>query len=431
MKLILFLLQFLFIGAIADATENLETVAKNYVTEYRALNIPAVETDYHEYFKKIPDITALQEQKAMFDRYEQILKTVSYDNTVAEEKYLFAHLQYEFSINQQRLLLELKYKTDYPDFVIPQDGLFGLPDHEQWYAFFLRYVNSKIISSEEVEKIGEAGVKQTTKSIAIIQKAAGYNTAADFQNYLNSESFFITDEAEILKQFTQVRDTAYAGLKNVFEDAAVSSVNIVSDPAADKNTPPGYYDSSNDTFYFNNFENHYNSRSLDWLFIHEAAPGHHYQVQIAKKLAAHPLRDTFFYHGFSEGWGAYSENLGAKVGLYKDMYRQLGMYEWNLVRFARLVMDVGIHLHGWTNQQALDYWKLNVPNQDAIAMREIERIRKWPAQVTSYKVGENEILALRKKMVDAPGDFDIKKFHTLILGHGSIPLEALAVLVEP
>lgn len=127
-----------------------------------------------------------------------------------------------------------------------------------------------------------------------------------------------------------------------------------------------------------------------------------------------------------ERTGAYAEDLGNDLSMYDDIYQQLGKWEWDLVRSARLVLDVGLNYEGWTRKQALAFWHQNIRNQDDIAEREIDRMLRWPAQVISYKVGEQEILRLKKQAQDSEGeDFDIRKFHMQVLEHGSLPLDVL------
>ncbi len=125
------------------------------------------------------------------------------------------------------------------------------------------------------------------------------------------------------------------------------------------------------------------------------------------------------------------EDLGRDLGAYQDPYQFLGKWEWDLVRSARLAIDVGIHAKGWKKSEALSFWKDHVPNQDGIAVREIDRIIRWPAQVISYKVGENTIWRLRNLTQDAEGaKFDLRRFHTLVLKRGSVPLPILEEKVK-
>jgi uncharacterized protein (DUF885 family) len=119
------------------------------------------------------------------------------------------------------------------------------------------------------------------------------------------------------------------------------------------------------------------------------------------------------------------------MGLYDNPYSLLSKWEWDLVRSTRLIIDYGIHFHGWTKEKALEFWKQTIPNQDEIANREVERIIKMPGQVISYRVGEAKILELRQRMKNKLGNqFNLRKFHNLVISHGDIPLSVLEKMVD-
>ena len=171
---------------------------------------------------------------------------------------------------------------------------------------------------------------------------------------------------------------------------------------------------------------------MDWLLLHEALPGHHYQYNVEDKAA---VRATFAplakQYGFIEGWGAYAETLGTELDLYKDNYSVFGRLEWDLVRSVRLVIDVGVHVEGWTKTKALEFWREHIPNQDEIAEREIARISRWPAQAISYKTGELAILELEQLLRSCmKSGFDRRRFHQLLLERGNIPFSALRLVFD-
>jgi uncharacterized protein (DUF885 family) len=183
---------------------------------------------------------------------------------------------------------------------------------------------------------------------------------------------------------------------------------------------PGYY--SDNTFYYNFFDKPYNTRQVAWLYIHEAVPGHHYQENIAEQIPQSQVQQLFHYTGFAEGWAAYTETLGNELGAYETDYDELGHLEWDLVRSVRVIIDIGLNYYGWSDEKALAKWKEYIPNQDDIAMREINRMKRWPAQVISYKYGSELILHWKKELQQKQGAaFDIKDFHDRILNHGSLP----------
>jgi uncharacterized protein (DUF885 family) len=135
------------------------------------------------------------------------------------------------------------------------------------------------------------------------------------------------------------------------------------------------------------------------------------------------VQQLFYYMGLAEGWGAYTEELGKQLGIYKTPYDELGKWEWDIVRSVRVPLDVGLNYYGWTDEQALAFWKKNIRNQDDIALREIARMRRWPAQVVTYKYGALQILHWRDELQKKQGDkFNIRDFHARVLDHGSLPL---------
>lgn len=137
-----------------------------------------------------------------------------------------------------------------------------------------------------------------------------------------------------------------------------------------------------------------------------------------------PLSALTFYSGNAEGWGCYVEYLGKELGLYQQPAAELGKWEWDLVRSARVVLDVGIHDRGWTHAQALAYWQANVPGQDDIAEREINRVTNWPGQCLSYKVGAQRIEDMKSRQAQRPG-FSPPRFHAAYLALSRLPLEVV------
>jgi uncharacterized protein (DUF885 family) len=161
---------------------------------------------------------------------------------------------------------------------------------------------------------------------------------------------------------------------------------------------------------------------MEWLYMHEAIPGHHLQSSLRKQNA---LEDLFLYPGNFEGWACYVEYFGKDLGLYADPYEELGKWEWDLVRSARLVIDAGIHYYGWTREQALDYWKKTIPNQDDIAEREVTRVTNWTAQALSYKVGADVIFRMSRQWQRLHPNDPPSRFRRWYLEQGALPLSVI------
>lgn len=165
---------------------------------------------------------------------------------------------------------------------------------------------------------------------------------------------------------------------------------------------------------------------------HEAIPGHHLQVGLAQELTDLPLlRRSASINAFAEGWALYAERLADEMGLYSDDVARLGMLAGDSTRAARLVVDTGIHAHGWTRQRVIDYLRTNTPMSDVDIEQETDRYIAYPGQALSYMVGRLEIERMRAAAQQALGQrFDIRGFHDAVLRNGELPLGSLAEVVD-
>lgn len=171
---------------------------------------------------------------------------------------------------------------------------------------------------------------------------------------------------------------------------------------------------------------------MEALFLHEAIPGHHFQIMIQRENDALPrFRRYGGISAYSEGWGLYAESLGKELGMFTDPYQYFGGLNAELWRSIRLVVDTGIHARGWTRQQVLDYMYANSAVAEARAVAEAERFMAIPGQALAYKVGQLEIRSIRNKAEAKLGErFDIKAFHREVLEDGAMPLTMLEAKIE-
>ena len=161
------------------------------------------------------------------------------------------------------------------------------------------------------------------------------------------------------------------------------------------------------------------------LFLHEAIPGHHYQTSIQQENEDLPKFRRFGWYGaYGEGWALYTESLGKELGLYTDPYQYFGSLSEEMHRAIRLVVDVGMHLKGWTREEAINFSLDNEAESEADITAEIERYMAIPGQALAYKIGQMKILELRAKAKEELGEkFDIKSFHDEVLINGCLPLD--------
>jgi uncharacterized protein (DUF885 family) len=171
----------------------------------------------------------------------------------------------------------------------------------------------------------------------------------------------------------------------------------------------------------------YNYYADEDLFLHEAIPGHHFQISLQQENAALPdFRKYNWFGAYGEGWALYTESLGKELGLYNDPYQYFGMLGSEMHRAIRLVVDTGLHSKNWTREQAIQYSLDNEAESESSIIAEIERYMAIPGQALSYKIGQLKILELRKKSETKMGkNFDIKVFHQKVLESGVLPLALL------
>jgi uncharacterized protein (DUF885 family) len=175
------------------------------------------------------------------------------------------------------------------------------------------------------------------------------------------------------------------------------------------------------------------SWGMKTLAYHEGIPGHHFQIATAMALKGLPLiRRQTVYAAYAEGWALYAERLVAEIGLYKDdPWGDIGRLQQELFRAARLVVDTGIHLKGWTREQAIKYMLDRTGMSEEGVVTEVERYMGLPGQACAYKVGQLKILELRERAKAALGPkFNLKDFHTVVLESGAVPLTILDQLVQ-
>jgi uncharacterized protein (DUF885 family) len=170
----------------------------------------------------------------------------------------------------------------------------------------------------------------------------------------------------------------------------------------------------------------YNVFADEDLFLHEAIPGHHYQISLQQENKDLPeFRKTIWFNAYGEGWALYTESLGKELGLYTDPYQYFGMLSAEMHRAIRLVVDTGLHTKGWTREQAIQY-SMDNEAEPAESIVAEERYMAIPGQALSYKIGQLKIRELRTKAEKALGSkFDIKEFHDQVLDPGCLPIKVL------
>lgn len=426
-----FILAFLLCSSVFKGQNSFELLCKSYVEGYKKLEIPETGLDYKINFENIQNNESLKKQEKFFRDQGKQLGSLNTEKLTFDEKIRLAQLNYEIVINLERITLEKNWNKNGRK--IPEGGLHSMPDHKEWYSYYIKHFTSVNISPEEVFEMGQSEVKKVQGQIKALQNKLGFMYESQFYAYLQSDTFYLHDKQQILKEYDKIDKAVRLGLSNLYPTENIPEIGVMEWPNATSSTPPGMYQNKNDNAYgkdvflFNFSEQKHNRRCMEWLYMHEGIPGHHLQSVIRRnKAVISSLQNEFFYFGNSEGWACYVEDFGKEIGMYKDDYEYLGKWEWDLVRSARLVMEVGIHYYGWSKEKAMEYWKENIKNQDEIAEREINRITNWAGQALCYKVGALTIkkIAAAKMKKGA----NLKEVNTFLLNFSDVPLQVLIEL---
>jgi len=420
MKVVRLSILLLLIASSASAQpKTFDAFCNDFVSGYKALKIPQYDLSYIVNFQHIGAIEQVKKQLGFFTEIKTGLAAYDQTKLSPSQKTDYQLMAYETELNLERIGLELRWKEAGARDV-SNKGLISLPDGKVWYAYYLKSWVSDAVTPDQIYQFGLAEVKRVQAHIEAVRKQTGLSEDA-FYKHLDDSSFFVSDTDQIKNAFEHTKAIVYSNMNKLFSITTVPDLQIERGEARALAQTPGYY--TNNTFYYNLFDKPYNKRQYDWLFIHEAVPGHHYQNSIIAHTKISKVQELFFYTGFAEGWGAYAEELGKQLGVYQTPYDEMGKWQWDIVRAVRVPLDVAINYYGWTDEQALAFWKRNIRGQDDIAMREIARVRRWPAQAVTYKYGAVQILNWKDALIKKQGkNFNIKNFHDRILNHGSLPL---------
>ncbi|MDB4055942.1 DUF885 domain-containing protein [Gammaproteobacteria bacterium] len=328
-------------------------------------------------------------------------------------------------------------------------GVWSLPNGDAFYEARLRSYTTTDYSAEEIHQIGLSEVDRIGARMKEIFLQLGYQVnkpVGEMMNDLNENPDFLypdtPDRKEIVvADYNQMVKEAEEDVKPYFARFPVSPVEVRAIPEYSEQTAAGgYYQapaldgSRPGVFYANLYDiKQTPTFGMRTLTFHEAVPGHHFQIALNQENEDLTLYRKMGYRtsAFTEGWALYSEQLAVEVGMTKNLYDELGVLQSEMFRANRLVVDTGMHYKRWTREEAMAYMKKTTGMSDTEVRVEIERYIVWPGQATSYKMGMLKILELRKNAQDALGEkFDIRKFHTVVLDQGIVPLFILEDIID-
>lgn len=321
-------------------------------------------------------------------------------------------------------------------------GLVSMKDGPALYKALIEQTTTTDMSAEQIHRIGLDEVARVRHDMLAIKDKVGFRgTLREFFDHLRTDpQFKFASKQALLDGYNAIRVRVDAAVPKLFSLTPKSPFEIRPVPAySEQNEAAGSYRQGTPDgtrpgiFFVNTYD--LPSRTtpgMETLFLHEAIPGHHFQIALAQENEALP--NFLRFNGntaFVEGWALYAESLGPELGMFTDPYQAFGSLDDEMLRAMRLVLDTGIHAKGWTREQAIRYMLDNSAQSETDARAEVERYIAIPGQALAYKVGALTIRRLRTEAEQALGArFDPREFHAQVLDTGALPMAVLEAKIR-
>jgi len=340
------------------------------------------------------------------------------------------------------------YFTQLLDHAQTNHGVWALPDGDAYYTYMLRHHTTTDLSADEIHALGlrevahiHAEMRKILADENIVDNSKSVGTLV--QELSKDPQFYYPNtkegRAQCLAGYEAILERSRKELSHLFGLKPRAGVTIQRVPAhEEEGAPVAYYylpsaDGSRPGIFFANLRDmsEIPKYGMETLTIHEAEPGHHFQLALQYEMDIPMLRKLGLSTAYAEGWALYTEKLAYEHGFYSSSFAKLGHLQDELLRAARLVIDTGIHHRRWTREQAIAYMQEATGYHYNSVVSEVERYFVLPGQACAYKIGQLKILELRKRAKDMLGEkFDIREFHDVVLGVATVPLTILEEVVD-
>jgi uncharacterized protein (DUF885 family) len=317
------------------------------------------------------------------------------------------------------------------------DGVLQFPQGQEYYAYLLRHYTTTGLTAEEIHTLGLQELERIQAEMRALAARLGYpegESIPDLYDRVAIDSATVRGD-KVLQTYTDLIAGAEVRLEEAFDFQPKAKVVVIADVYGGFYVAGSYDGSRPGAFYAAVNNSGEPAYAMPTLAYHEAIPGHHFQISLAAEMDLPSFRRIVSFNAYTEGWALYAERLAWELGWYADNPQgDMGRLQAEAFRAARLVVDTGMHAKGWTFDQAQAFFTENTgfESGDSIDPQgQIARYVVWPGQSTSYYIGFLRILELRQRAMDALGDqFDLKEFHRVVLGNGSMPLEVLERVID-
>ncbi len=389
--------------------------------------------------KIIPQFESMITEKPETNQFFTVIKKMP--TTFSAIKKTEITKQYSDIITQKLMpsykKMVLFLKNEYLPKTRLSSGIGSLPQGKQLYANYVKSWTTTTKTPDEIYSLGISEVDRIKAEMEKVKTQVGFKgTLLEFFDYVRNkpELMPFKDPKQVTDNFQKIYQIIKPNVDKLFSLQPKTAFEIRRTEAFREKTASAEYnagalDGSRPGVFYVPIPNvkEYNYFSDEDLFLHEAIPGHHFQISLQQENKNLPdFRKYAWFGAYGEGWALYTESLGKELGLYKDPYQYFGMLSNQMHRSIRLVVDTGIHVKGWSREKAIQYSLQNEAESEASITSEIERYMATPGQALSYKIGQLKILELRKKASEKMGSkFDIKMFHQKVLESGVLPLALL------
>ena len=321
-------------------------------------------------------------------------------------------------------------------------GIGSLPFGKDLYAAYVKQWTTTDMTPEAIHELGLKEVARLTAEMEKVKTQVGFKgTLIEFFEEVRNKKELkpFTKPEEVIANFQRIYTRIKPNVDKLFALQPQTKFEIRRTEAFREQTASAEYnqgtaDGTRPGIFYVPIPDvaNYNMYGDEDLFLHEAIPGHHFQISLQQENKSLPdFRKFNWFGAYGEGWALYTESLGKELGLYQDPYQYFGMLGNEMHRAVRLVVDTGLHAKGWTREEAIKYSLSNEAESEASIIPEIERYMAIPGQALSYKIGQLKIMELRKKAETKMGaKFDIKKFHEKVLESGVMPLALLEMKIN-
>tara|TARA_B100000965_G_scaffold89429_1_gene72626 strand:+ start:2955 stop:4733 length:1779 start_codon:yes stop_codon:yes gene_type:complete len=373
--------------------------------------------------------------KVFLEADESIVSIDEKNQLIQEAKDLIIN-EINPAYEELNLFLKNEYLTKSRDSI----GIGDVPGGRKHYEYLAKYFTTTNLTPDEIHQIGLDEIERIRSEMNEIIKQVNWD--GDFNSFLDylrtSPRFYYDNSEDLFNAYLIMSKTIDPLLTKIFKVFPRAPYGVI--PIPDESAPfttTAYYNSPSPGrpgyFYANLYKPESRPKyEIPVLTVHEAVPGHHFQISIAQELENVPsFRKYQGITAFVEGWGLYSEELGEFMGIYDDPYDKFGQLTYDMWRAIRLVVDTGMHYKGWSREEAINLFIENSAKSILDINNEVDRYIAWPGQALAYKIGQLKILELRNRAERLLGEkYDIKDFHHEVLKRGSLPLDLLEYYID-